>query len=175
MIESRNSFLTNNNSAALPFFALFHPILALRRGRVDPQAWMRSCRRELELPKLQFIHVHKLNRPFNHSHFSSIQRLQNILYPISAVRTVHTSSTMGWFGGDKQPAHAAPEASSDGGFIAPDRTARAQCWEGRDAFFRCLDQHGIIDSVKEDGKAKEACAPELKEFERTCASSWVCI
>ncbi|WPH04360.1 hypothetical protein R9X50_00725000 [Acrodontium crateriforme] len=80
---------------------------------------------------------------------------------------------MGWFGADKQPAHAAPEASSDGGFIAPDRTARAQCWEGRDAFFRCLDQNGIIDSVKEDGKAKEACAPELKQFEQTCASSWM--
>lgn len=67
-----------------------------------------------------------------------------------------------------------PEASKDGGFIAPDRTARAQCWEGRDAFFACLEKNGIIDSVREDKKAREHCAPELAQFEKTCASSWVC-
>ncbi|KAK3715571.1 hypothetical protein LTR37_004921 [Vermiconidia calcicola] len=66
-----------------------------------------------------------------------------------------------------------PEPSKDGGYIAPDRSARAQCWEGRDAFFSCLDRNGIIDSVKEHEKAKKLCAPELKEFERHCASSWV--
>lgn len=66
-----------------------------------------------------------------------------------------------------------PPASQDGGYIAPDRTARAQCWEGRDSFFRCLDQHGIVDSVKEDEKARKVCAPELKEFEKVCAASWV--
>ncbi|KAL9528287.1 Cytochrome c [Sphaerulina musiva] len=66
-----------------------------------------------------------------------------------------------------------PEASKDGGFIAPDRTARAQCWEGRDAFFACLEKNGIIDSVREDKKAREHCAPELAQFEKTCASSWV--
>ncbi|KAK4540864.1 hypothetical protein LTR36_008806 [Oleoguttula mirabilis] len=84
---------------------------------------------------------------------------------------------MGWFGSSdstgSQPSPTAPEASKDGGYIAPDRTARAQCWEGRDAFFHCLQQNGIIDSVKEDAKAREACAPELKEFETHCASSWV--
>lgn len=82
---------------------------------------------------------------------------------------------MGWFASDKPAdAIAAPEASKDGGYIAPDRSARAQCWEGRDAFFQCLEKNGIIDSVREDKKAKEACAAELKEFERTCAASWVC-
>lgn len=66
---------------------------------------------------------------------------------------------------------AAP--SQDGGYIAPDRTARAACWEGRDAFFRCLDANSIIDSVKDDEKARTACPKDLAAFERDCASSWV--
>jgi len=88
----------------------------------------------------------------------------------------HTSntSTMGWFGGSSaQPTPPPPAPSTDGGFIAPDRTARAQCWDGRDSFFKCLDRHSIIDSVREDEKARKVCAPELKEFESACASSWV--
>ncbi|QIX00993.1 hypothetical protein AMS68_006510 [Peltaster fructicola] len=70
---------------------------------------------------------------------------------------------------------AAPQAktSSDGGFIAPDRTERAQCWEGRDAFFACLDRAGIVDSVKEDGRARQACPKELAQFETACKDSWV--
>lgn len=82
---------------------------------------------------------------------------------------------MGWFSSSSSTAATppAPEPSQDGGFIAPDRTKRAQCWEGRDAFFRCLDQHGIIDSVKQDAAARAKCAPELKEFETNCAASWV--
>lgn len=79
---------------------------------------------------------------------------------------------MGWFSSDKTESPQM-EPSNDGGYIAPDRTARAQCWEGRDNFFKCLDQHGIIDSVKEDEKARKLCAPELKEFERVCQGSWV--
>ncbi|KAH9825856.1 Cytochrome c oxidase subunit 6B-like protein new16 [Teratosphaeria destructans] len=86
---------------------------------------------------------------------------------------------MGWFSSSSpttsQPAAAIanPEASTDGGYIAPDRTARAQCWEGRDNFFKCLDRHNIVDSVKEDEKARKGCMPELMEFEKYCASSWV--
>ncbi|EMD00071.1 hypothetical protein BAUCODRAFT_63959 [Baudoinia panamericana UAMH 10762] len=83
---------------------------------------------------------------------------------------------MSWFGvgsNNKQPTPSTPEPSKDGGYIAPDRSARAQCWEGRDTFFKCLDKHGIVDSVKEDEKARQACAPELAEFEKCCASSWV--
>ena len=84
------------------------------------------------------------------------------------------TSTMGWFGGSSaQPTPPPPAPSQDGGFIAPDRTARAQCWDGRDSFFKCLDRHSIIDSVREDEKARNACAPELREFESACASSWV--
>lgn len=80
---------------------------------------------------------------------------------------------MGWF--SSQPAAPTPAPSQDGGFIAPDRSARAQCWEGRDSFFACLERNGIIDSVREDKKAREACPKELKEFEGACAQSWVCI
>lgn len=79
---------------------------------------------------------------------------------------------MGWFSSDKS-ASQQMEPSKDGGYIAPDRTARAQCWEGRDNFFKCLDRHEIIDSVKEDEKARKVCAPELREFERVCQGSWV--
>lgn len=81
---------------------------------------------------------------------------------------------MGWFGtSSSQPSPPPPAPSQDGGFIAPDRGARAVCWDGRDSFFKCLDRHSIIDSVREDKKAREVCAPELREFESACASSWV--
>lgn len=81
---------------------------------------------------------------------------------------------MGWFGLTKDKTSPAdPEPSNDGGYIAPDRSSRAHCWEMRDEFFRCLDRNDILDSVKEDEKARKACAPELKEFEKACASSWV--
>lgn len=83
-------------------------------------------------------------------------------------------STMGWFSSSpSQPTPPPPAPSQDGGFIAPDRSARAQCWDGRDNFFKCLDRHNIIDSVREDEKARNTCAPELREFESACASSWV--
>ncbi len=83
---------------------------------------------------------------------------------------------MSWFpttSTAKQPTPSTPEPSQDGGYIAPDRTGRQRCWEGRDSFFQCLASNGIIDSVKEDAKARKLCAPELGEFERVCASSWV--
>ncbi|KAK5173009.1 uncharacterized protein LTR77_003131 [Saxophila tyrrhenica] len=79
---------------------------------------------------------------------------------------------MGWFS-TTSPSTTSPEPSQDGGFIAPDRSARQQCWEGRDAFFQCLDRNNIVDSVKESDKAQKACAPELKAFEGACAESWV--
>ena len=77
-----------------------------------------------------------------------------------------------WLGGSSSKPQP-PEPSKDGGFIAPDRSAREQCWEGRDAFFQCLDRNGIIDSVKQDAEAHQKCSAELKQFERNCASSWV--
>jgi len=67
----------------------------------------------------------------------------------------------------------ASKPTGDGGYTAPDRKERALCWEGRDAFFQCLDQNGIIDSIRGDEKAKKACPKELQMFEKNCAESWV--
>ncbi|KAJ6019170.1 hypothetical protein N7499_009672 [Penicillium canescens] len=63
--------------------------------------------------------------------------------------------------------------ASDGGRIAPDRTSRARCWEGRDLFFACLDKNDILDGIKEDKKARQKCAKEVEEFEAACSQSWV--
>lgn len=80
---------------------------------------------------------------------------------------------MGWFS-SAPAAPPPPKPSNDGGFIAPDRSARAHCWEGRDAFFKCLDRNNVVDSVKDDAKARAECGKELEGFEKNCASSWVC-
>lgn len=80
---------------------------------------------------------------------------------------------MGWFSSGTDTSNH-PKKNTEGAFAeAPDRTTRAQCWEARDAFFRCLDQHTILDAVQQDKAAREKCGKDLAEFERDCASSWV--
>ncbi|KAJ9647223.1 hypothetical protein H2201_003349 [Coniosporium apollinis] len=79
---------------------------------------------------------------------------------------------MGWFSSEPQ-APAAPQVSSDGAFIAPDRNSRAACWESRDAFFQCLDRHNILDAVKDKQLADQHCGKEDVKFGKNCASSWV--
>lgn len=71
-----------------------------------------------------------------------------------------------WSSGDSTKA-------SDGGRIAPDRSSRARCWEGRDRFFACLDQHDILDAIKDDKEARQKCAKEIAEFETACSQTWV--
>jgi cytochrome c oxidase assembly factor 6 len=66
-----------------------------------------------------------------------------------------------------------PKLSTDGTPIAPNRSERSRCWEARDIYFKCLDNHDIIDSIKENDKAAKECAVEGKGFEANCASSWV--
>jgi cytochrome c oxidase assembly factor 6 len=73
-----------------------------------------------------------------------------------------------WSSGDSNKNEA-----SDGGRIAPDRTSRARCWEGRDRFFACLDKNDILDGIKDDKKARQKCASEVAEFEAACSQSWV--
>ena len=73
-----------------------------------------------------------------------------------------------WSSGDSNK-----NAASDGGRIAPDRTSRARCWEGRDHFFACLDKNDILDAIKDDKKARQKCASEVAEFEAACSQSWV--
>lgn len=65
--------------------------------------------------------------------------------------------------------------SSDGGRIAPDRTSRQRCYEGRDLFFSCLDKRGILDSIKNDKDARRECGKEIAEFESACSKAWVCV
>jgi cytochrome c oxidase assembly factor 6 len=55
----------------------------------------------------------------------------------------------------------------------PKREDRVRCWDSRDIFFACLDKNGIIDSLKEDKKAREVCGAEHLKFEKNCVASWV--
>ncbi|KAI9642418.1 hypothetical protein NHQ30_009223 [Ciborinia camelliae] len=79
---------------------------------------------------------------------------------------------MGLFG-TSQASLPPPKISADGAPIAPDRSQRSQCWEARDAYFRCLDRDGIIDSITENVKAEKSCGKEARGFEKNCATSWV--
>lgn len=65
--------------------------------------------------------------------------------------------------------------ASDGGRIAPDRTSRERCWEGRDKFFACLDNNNILDAIRNEKEAQSKCGSELAEFEGSCAKAWVCL
>jgi cytochrome c oxidase assembly factor 6 len=80
---------------------------------------------------------------------------------------------MGLWSSSNKPSPPAPKLSSDGAPIAPDRSQRAKCWEARDAYFRCLDKNGIVDSFSEKEKAEKGCGVEGIGFEANCASSWV--
>jgi len=71
-----------------------------------------------------------------------------------------------------QPASVRPK-SKDGGYVAPDRSAREICYESRDIFFECLDKHDILDAIREDEKARKVCPKEVADYERNCARSWV--
>lgn len=79
---------------------------------------------------------------------------------------------MGLFG-TSTPSPPPPKISKDGAPIAPDRSERARCWEARDAYFKCLDREGIVDSLSEKDKAEKGCASDGRAFEKNCAASWV--
>lgn len=58
---------------------------------------------------------------------------------------------------------------------APNRSKRRQCWDSRDAYFKCLDKLSI-DNALDDKKQQEIathCGAELKTFDSDCAQSWV--
>lgn len=102
--------------------------------------------------------------------------LQNLLLLITELQTnlpelsSHSSLKMGWLPWSSSDSTKA----SDGGRIAPDRSSRARCWEGRDAFFACLDRNDILDAIKDDKEARRKCAKEVAEFEAACSQTWVC-
>ncbi|KAA8646085.1 hypothetical protein EYZ11_003737 [Aspergillus tanneri] len=78
---------------------------------------------------------------------------------------------MGWF--PWSSSDSARKNASDGGRIAPDRSSRQRCWEGRDLFFSCLDENNIIDAIKDDKEARRKCGKEIAEFESACSKTWV--
>ncbi|KAL8775128.1 MAG: hypothetical protein Q9209_000607 [Squamulea sp. 1 TL-2023] len=82
-------------------------------------------------------------------------------------------SSLNPFASSSTPTPTTPKPSADGAFIAPDRTSRAKCYEARDAFFQCLDKHGILDAIKDEDKASKECGDVEKAFGRECAGSWV--
>lgn len=88
-----------------------------------------------------------------------------------SARERRSSSTMGWFGSSETASKQVTPAETIK--EPPGRVKRAQCWDARDGFFKCLDKNGILDSVKEDEKARAACSSELAKFEQNCAASWV--
>jgi hypothetical protein len=53
------------------------------------------------------------------------------------------------------------------------RSQRAKCWDARDGFFKCLDAHDIVDSIKDADKAKASCGTQQASFEKECVASWV--
>lgn len=83
---------------------------------------------------------------------------------------LHIIYNMGWIPWSSDDS----KKSSDGGRIAPDRTSRARCWEGRDLFFACLDRNDILDGIKDDKEARRKCGKEVEEFEAACSATWVC-
>jgi hypothetical protein len=96
------------------------------------------------------------------------------IYPIISQTPGLIAYTMGWFSGSSSsPSPPTPKISSDGTPIAPGRSERTKCWEARDIYFKCLDSHDIVDSIKEGDKAAKECAVEGKGFEANCATSWV--
>ncbi|TXT13564.1 hypothetical protein VHUM_00931 [Vanrija humicola] len=71
----------------------------------------------------------------------------------------------GW-GSSSTPAAAEP--------VAPSREQRAKCWSTRDAYFACLDQHGVIQPGDgELGDKQGFCAAFRKEYEGSCGRSWI--
>lgn len=99
------------------------------------------------------------------------ERSQPLLSIKPPLHTFHTS-IMGLFG-SSQASLPPPKIAADGAPIAPDRSQRSQCWEARDAYFKCLDKNEIIDSITENDKAEKSCGKEAKGFEKNCATSWV--
>jgi cytochrome c oxidase assembly factor 6 len=57
--------------------------------------------------------------------------------------------------------------------LPPNRASRSTCWAARDEFFACLDQNGIIDSIKNAEEADKCCGKLERTFQKDCAASWV--
>ncbi|KAK0222884.1 cytochrome oxidase c subunit VIb-domain-containing protein [Armillaria nabsnona] len=54
---------------------------------------------------------------------------------------------------------------------APLRQDRQKCYEFRDAYFACLDRAGVVKAG--DEKSSGSCLTEAKNYEKSCAQSWI--
>ncbi|KAF8574943.1 hypothetical protein K439DRAFT_1257119, partial [Ramaria rubella] len=68
---------------------------------------------------------------------------------------------MGWFSWSSQPDPSSGQA--------PDRSQRQVCWDGRDAYFACLDKNNVL----KPGQEEDVCAKQKKAYESNCAKSWI--
>ena len=61
------------------------------------------------------------------------------------------------------------------GDAVPTRSERKVCWAARDAYFACLDVHGIDDPLHPSRKkdADTLCAVQARELDKDCAAEWV--
>ncbi|CAG9941238.1 unnamed protein product [Clonostachys rosea f. rosea IK726] len=60
------------------------------------------------------------------------------------------------------------------GAAIPNRSERKVCWAARDAYFGCLDAHGIDDPLKDPNQAdRVACRAESQQLDQDCAVQWV--
>lgn len=69
-------------------------------------------------------------------------------------------AAMGWFGGSK------PGLTDS---TPPARQDRQKCWDSRDAYYKCLDDCGVLVPGEEGKK----CLAELASYQKSCAKSWV--
>ncbi|KAH8118088.1 cytochrome oxidase c subunit VIb-domain-containing protein [Phellopilus nigrolimitatus] len=51
----------------------------------------------------------------------------------------------------------------------PVRQDRQRCWDSRDLYFTCLDTSGVL----KPGDEGKACSKQLKDYENSCAKSWI--
>jgi len=95
------------------------------------------------------------------------------LSPLSAAP--HTQArTMGFFGLFGRTESDKRGDDIRAGTVAPSRAERQRCWEARDGYFACLDANNIVDALKEDKKAAKMCGKQSAQFEKDCATQWVC-
>lgn len=56
----------------------------------------------------------------------------------------------------------------------PNKTKRKICWDSRDAFFECLTQNKILNSLdpKEQSNVESSCGTQRAQFQNDCVASW---
>lgn len=136
----------------------------MRPNRVSPLSASLSRILILSAPDVEPHYNARLQPPFNHDNPQTREKETHPVY-----HSIHPVK-MGWFSWSSSD----DSKSSDGGRIAPDRSSRERCWEGRDRLFACLDRNHILDAVRDDKGARSKCGKEVEEFEGACAKAWVC-